>query len=362
LPLFGVIVLAVLLISGIVAMMNSIPLSILTIYRYTEHYLGVTPRGDAAATPMLKERIEEGSPVPLDRISTVRVTDAELQSIVGAMQYAVLAMQRDDMEYMVKRMGGGEIEGRYPAPGEPEAFISEPVARNLNLEVGDTVLGPNSEIGFSPKEVQVVGIIENPYWLMMIPYEYHVENHFPPVDLLMAYAENLQDQKLLDRWAAEEFEGERVRYFAYFELLEEVDSTFKILYAILNVVIALLVVVITLMMGMLINIFQSQRVQEFGLLQALGYTKAALVKRLLGETALVVSISWVIGVGLAFGMLNYIKAAMFDPRAFALDPLDSEAYLYTLPVPLVIFLVAVVTVLLRLRQADPVGVIERRLI
>ena len=137
---------------------------------------------------------------------------------------------------------------------------------------------------------------------------------------------------------------------------------FRILYSILNVVIGLLVVVITLMMAMLMNIYQSQRLQEFGLLQALGYARKRLMRRVLVETALVMAGGWALGLVVAFLLLSVVKAILFDPRAFMLDPLDRQAYLYTVPVPIVIFLAASWTISRRFKKFDPVGVVERRLV
>ena len=53
-PLTGVIVLAVLLVGGIVSMIDSIPLSIRTIYNYSRHSLGISPRGDPGLTAQMR--------------------------------------------------------------------------------------------------------------------------------------------------------------------------------------------------------------------------------------------------------------------------------------------------------------------
>jgi putative ABC transport system permease protein/lipoprotein-releasing system permease protein len=50
------------------------------------------------------------------------------------------------------------------------------------------------------------------------------------------------------------------------------------------------------------------------------------------------------------------------PKAFALEIFDTKAYLYTIPLPLCILVVAAVSVILRFRRFDPVGVVERRLV
>lgn len=361
-PLVAVITLAVMLIGGIVSMIDSIPLSIRTIYRYSKQMLGVTPRGDPAQTPIIRARIESEAPVPIDRMMVCRASSAQVRSIVGKWPFVVLALEPDDMRYYLDRMGAAGIEGRLPEPGQPEAIISDPVARNLGLKVGDVLIGPELDEAFSPKPVKVVGIARTDEWLMLAPIEYHRANHFPPIDFLLVFAKNRADQEKLDRWAQKAFKGERAQIFAYEELDRTTAEMFRMLYMILNVVIGTLVLVITLMMAMLMNIYQSQRLQEYGLLQALGYTRRQLLSRAMSESVLVVVGGWIIGLVVAFGLLHLVKATMMDPQAFALDPLDRAAFLYTIPVPLAILAASIFTVWSRFRRFDPVSVVERRLV
>lgn len=362
LPLVAVIVLAVMLVLGIVSMINSIPLSIRTIYRYSQFALGVTPRGDPSLTPSIKKEIEELAPVPIDRIFVCRASGSQVRSIVGKWPFVVLALSPEDMEYYNRRMGVQSIQGRMPQDGQPEALVSEPVARNLGLKLGATLLGPETSESYSPKTVKVVGIADTDQWMMVAPIEYHRENHFPPIDVLMVFARNLSDQRKLDAWALKRFKGQRAQLFAYSELEENTDEMFSILYKILNVVIGTLVLVITVMMAMLINIYQSQRIQEFGLLQALGYTKRRLLRRVIKETLWVVLGGWLVGLAVAFGLLNVTKVVLMDPSAFAIATFDPLALLYTVPIPIAIFVVATMTVAGRFRRFDPVGVVERRLV
>ena len=350
------------LIAGIVALMNSIPLSVTTIYSYSRFSLGVSPRGDQSQLGEIQARIEEGSPIEIERIVICRASTASVDSIVGNWPFVVFGFEQDDMRYYVKKLGGAEISGRYPKAGMPEVVISRSVATNLNLGIGDSLLAPDKVDSYSPYEVKVVGVLDSPEWVMFLPIEYHQENHFPPVDVLLVFAENIDEQEALDTWALKEFEGERARIYAFAHLKEQTDESFKTLYTILNVVIGSLVIVMTIMMGMLMNIYQSQRIQEFGLLQALGYRKSVILKRVLAETGLVLIGSWMLGFLVAYGLLWLVKIQIFDPRAYAIDPTDARAYLYSLPVPIMIYIVASLDVTVRLKKFDPVSVVERRLV
>lgn len=361
-PLTGVIMLAVLLICGIVSLINSIPFSIRTIYMYSRQTLAVTPRGDASQTPRLVEEVKKGSPVPIERIVLARAAGNQVMSIVGKWPFAVIGLKKPDMQYWLDRQSVKTIDGRFPTPGKPEALISEPVARNLNLKLGDSLLKPDDNESYSPYPVKIVGIAKSDMWLMMMSYEYIKANHFPDVDVMLAFAKTLPDQEKLDRWAEKAFKGERAQVFAYHQLEKQTEEMFSILYKILNVVIATLVMVITLMMGMLINIYQTQRLVEFGLLQALGYTKKQLLGRVMRETVSVVVFGWLLGVTFAYLLLLLTKQILMDPKAFALNTLDPTAFLYTIPIPAAILVVASLTVIGRFRRFDPISVVERRLV
>ncbi len=361
-PLTGVIVLAVLLVAGIVSMIDSIPLSIRTIYHYSKSSLGITPRGDASLTPALRAEIERKAPVKPERTMLCRVSSAVVKSIVGKWPFIVIAMAQNDMRFYLAKLHATKLAGRLPMPGAPEALISEPVARNLHLKLGSNLLGPSNADAYSPNNVKVVGIAQTDEWLMVGTIEYHRAYHYPPVDVLLVFARNAEEQSVLDHWAEKYFKGRRAQIFAYHELEKNTNEMFQTLYKILNVVIGTLVLVITFMMAMLMNIYQSQRVQEFGLLQALGYTKRQLLQRVVRESLIVVVVGWALGVVVGFGLLNLVKVVLMDPQAYALDTADRVAFLYSVPIPIAIFLAASLTVIGRFRRFDPVGVVERRLV
>lgn len=361
-PLVAVIVLAVLLVAAIISLINSIPLSIRTIYAYSSRMLGVGPRGDPAQTPVIAEIIKKKSPVPLERLMFCRASSSQVKSIVGKWPFAVIGLNPEDMAYYLGKMGSKSVDGRMPTVGNAEAVISEPVARNLNLKIGSVLLSPDNTENYSPKYVKVVGIAQTDQWIMLVDFKYLNRNHFPPVDIVLAFARTPVEQDKLDRWAADMFKGVRAQVFAYFQVEKSTNEMFVTLYKILNVVIATLVLVITIMMGMLINIYQSQRLVEFGLLQALGYTKRQLLRRVLAETLAIIFVGWTLGVVLAYLGLITVKKVMMDPSAFALNPLDLGAFLYTLSVPIAILAAAFYTVVRRFRTFDPVSIVERRLV
>jgi hypothetical protein len=148
-PLTAVILLAVTLVAGIISMIDSIPYSIRTMYRYSRTMLAISPRGELDATPAIADRLRNESPVPLDRIVICRASGAQVRSIVGKWPFVVFGLEREDMEYILEKYRTRSLTGRLPEHGQPEAIVSRPVARNLRLSIGSVLIGPETQEAFS---------------------------------------------------------------------------------------------------------------------------------------------------------------------------------------------------------------------
>jgi ABC-type lipoprotein release transport system permease subunit len=361
-PLIAVISLAVMLVQSIIALINSIPLSIQTIYRYTDRFLGVSPRLDPTLTPKLVKILTTNPPVEVERVLLCRISGAQVKSIVGKWPFAVLGLEKDDLDYYLKRQSCGALIGRRPIDGKPEMMISTPVAKNLHVKIGDILLKPDDTDNFSRQPVKVVGIISSDRWLMVATKQYFAETQPIPIDFALVCTKDLSKQATYDKWAAKKMKGKFAQLINYSEIEKQSREMFEVLYKIIDAVIGILVLVISIMMGMLMNIYQSQRLVEFGLLQAIGHTKRQLFKRVLIESVIVIIGGWFCGLIIARGLLLFLKAKLMDPQGFALDIADPMAISYTGPVPIAILLIAFATIWLRFRKFDPVAVVERRIV
>ena len=361
-PLIAVISLAVMLVQSIIALINSIPLSIQTIYRYTDRFLGVSPRLDPTLTPKLVKELQENPPVEVERVIICHISGAQVKSIVGKWPFAVIGFDRDDLDYYLKRQGSAGITGRLPVDGKPEMMVSVPVAKNLHVKIGDILLKPDDTDNFSRKPVKIVGIINSDRWMMVATKQYFTETQPIPIDFALICTKDLGQQATYDKWAEKKMKGQFAQLIFYADIEKQSKEMFAVLYKIIDAVIGILVLVISIMMGMLMNIYQTQRLVEFGLLQAIGHTKMQLFKRVLAESVIVIVGGWAVGLVSARLLLMLLKAVLMDPQGFALDVGDPMAISYTGPVPIAILLIAFGTIWLRFRKFDPVAVVERRIV
>ncbi len=362
LPLIAVISLAVMLVQSIIALINSIPLSIQTIYRYTDRFLGVSPRLDPTLTPVFVKELTTKPPVEIERVILCRGSGAQVKSIVGKWPFAVMGFEKDDLEYYLRREDYTGITGRRPVDGKPEMMVSTPVAKNLHVKIGDIILKPDDSDNFSRRPVRLVGIINCDRWLMVSNKQYFADTQPIPIDFALIFTKDRAKQQTYDKWAKTKMKGKFAQLFAYSEIEKDSKEMFAVLYKIIDAVIGILVLVISIMMGMLMNIYQSQRLVEFGLLQAIGHTKNQLFKRVLMESVIVIIGGWFFGLVAARGLLMFLKGNLMDPQGYALDTGDAMAIAYTVPVPIAILVIALGTIWLRFRKFDPVAVVERRIV
>lgn len=362
-PLTLVIVMSVLLIAGIVAMLNSIPTSIRTIYGYNKEFVAVWPRGDPELTEQIAGQIA-GAP-HLGNVFRVRVAIMRVKTIIGQWPFVLFGAEQRDMKPILSRIGLRITEGRLPEAGEAGVVISRAVARNRGYRIGSVVLSPDVQEEWSLIPARVVGIADGEHWFVLGSTEF-IQKSFLGVDMvsLMVMADKRDNQPIVDKYVTDKLKAEaaRARVFSFDQLIEDMDRDLATLYVILNIVIAALVTLLATMMGMLANIHFSQRMVEFGLLQAVGYSRAMLLWRAVLETVYVVVGSWLIGIALSHFSLEVVRALVMEPKGYPMETADWSTYRYTLPVPFAIALFATATVWLRFRRFDPVAIVERRLV
>ncbi len=368
LPMAGVVVLSVFLIAGVVAIANSIDLTVRTIYGYTEYYTYLVPQRQYRTVPGDQRAIVASNP-RVDRIIDGSIFMMNIRSIIGRLPFVVVGVTDADRDYLLERIGSGLIDGRMPADGKPEAIVSEPVARNRGLKIGDVIAGPADEGGFAgaPMPVRLVGIVSGSVWIAMTSKSFTDANFLLNPKCLLVTTKKPADLIALNQWmmpATRKQSGvlspERVQVQSQDHLLAQIRDSLSSMYMIMEIVSGAVIFVIAVVCGMLANIYFTQRLVEFGVLSALGIPRGRLIGRVVGETLLLTISGWIVGSLLTATSLSFLAGNIFPSRGLILDPFDLDAYAHSVPIPIVITVFAVATIVWRLVRLDPVGVIERR--
>jgi hypothetical protein len=358
LPVAFVIVIAVALVASVVTVVNSIDLTVMTMYGYQRHLSVVTPRNAFILSGDLQRKIDSQRLV--ERTFTARPALTVVKTIFGKMPFVVFGLSKEGRETVLRKCGLRLASGRMPADGMPEVALHADIARNRKLKLGDVVLKPDSEDSYSLIPMRLVGTFDGPVWLALSS-ESFIQSNFPlSIQGRVLLARTEEDQRQLDRILDKQLDKSRCRTWTYASLVRETKDALSSLYLIMNVVITIIIFAIAFLTGMLANIYFMQRIPEFATLSAIGYQRSRLVARILAEIGLLCAAGWLVGSLLNVILLLGIKTWIMTPRGLLVDPYDISAYRYTIPLPIAIALFAVLPISRRLRRLDPVSIIEKR--
>ena len=283
---------------------------------------------------------------------------------------SVYGVAEDELSILIDLFGMHLVDGRLPRARSNEIVISEAVARNRGLRVGDTIGRPIQEreevdpmiADDIPIEMVVVGLLSpDDLWLGLASFEY-LESHeltsSRPVHLLVLPAEGRKGE--LDAWLEESVASAQTdvdTYGGQRREFRQLTQSMLLLFAAVESIIAL---VAAIALATLNHIFFTQRREEFGTLHALGRSRPWLVLRTVKETGSAVAVAWLTGAAVCVVGLVCAQATIYAPRGLSLDFFNPVPWIFTLPIPLAVIVGGAGTIARTLSRLDPVAVIERR--
>src|SRR5205807_5989708 len=178
-----------------------------------------------------------------------------------------------------------------------EIALSEEIARSRKVWVGGKVGNNLNELDRLPDAFTVVGIIRGPTRLGIIPLDYMTEHYLFErryqglvVVPQAGHAQAVHDE--LQRLVGDQ----AFRLFDWPYIKAKIDSLIANLDSINRFLILLVTLVLSLVVGLLNNLFFRQRMNEFGLLAAVGYSRRGLIRRLAPGPFAVNLAAWLPGV------------------------------------------------------------------
>jgi hypothetical protein len=278
----------------------------------------------------------------------------------------------EDMAYLVELYGLELEEGHLPRPGTNEMVVSDVLAQNRALDVGD-VIGDPDRLAYAGApslavEFVISGIFARPSspqnasgW-GFISLEF-LENHeaydVPDVPPLIVVPKEGQ-KGALDDWLENELAGADASVMTHRAEVSRIQRKAQQDMLGISVLEGVLAVVAAVGVAVLNYVLTSQRRAEFGVLHALGYGRMQLVRRVVGETAFTTGSAWGLSAILSVIGMLCLRVGVFAPRGLTFDLFYLTPWLYTLPIPVAVLAVTTGTTARTLSKLDPVSIVERR--
>ena len=289
----------------------------------------------------------------------------------------VYAAREQDLPILLDAYGLHLSEGDLVQPRSGHVVLSSALARNRNLSVGSMIGHPVHERDGMPTELTVVGLLEStdpalveragydvppmPRWGGFASYEYvdaHERYAGTPTHVLVVPVGGRESE--MEAWLEETIASPRVR-------IETLGTNYRLWRrntqtAQTSVAIGLTILSAVAGLGLAIlnYIFVTQRRDEFGVLHAVGHSRAALIARTVRESIGIASAAWVIGAAICIAGLFCGQVTLYTPLGTSLDWTNPTPWLFTLPLPIAIVAASTGTIGWALSRLDPVAIIERR--
>lgn len=305
-------------------------------------------KGDLARNPNLE------ATYPTIRVSTYMPT------LAGQTSAHIYAVNREVYPVLMHAFELKLIQGQLPQTGTNQVALHKKFANARGFHVGDVIDPEKDDQEWLPEKLQVAGILDGPTVLSLASLEYvsasrGFQNYpravlaIPRSDAVTAAEEDLQN---LDK--------DLVHPYTFTEEMQQYIRDFSAMDTIVWSINSIVVLVLSLLVGLLNLIYFMDRMNEFGLLLGIGYSRAFVIRRALIEALVLTTAAWVFGILFSQVIYSALNAAVFEPRGVSLSVLNWRAIQFTLPVPIMVGLFSAGTVLWQLRKLDPMQMIERR--
>lgn len=359
LPTLIILTFVVMLVVVILATLRGLKEATLVYAREFEHWTIVFPKRDTRIPPEVRESIA-GHPA-VERVIDSRNCFIRVRTLIGPVPYHLRAARQAEVPFLLGRAGARLREGRLPAPGTSEVALHENLMKANGWALGAEFGMDVTEDDWMPGRFRVVGVLEGPTPMGLASFEY-LNN-----PLVYAFS-----PKLWERLIVVARPGRRGELNAFLRgirdikpwdrerAVDEVSQGFDRILLVLNFISVVLIVVVSVVVGLIHNIFFAQRIDEFAILLAIGHTRRRLLGKVAAETAGIMALAWAAGVAISFALLVSFRAIVLAPRGILMPVAQAAPVLVSLALPAVALVFATVTVVGRLRRLDPVAIIERR--
>jgi hypothetical protein len=243
-------------------------------------------------------------------------------------------------------------------------IVAEATAANRQLQVGD-VVDSNGEFKL-PAPLVIAGIfaratdVADENWLAFASLEF-IQSHeqFAAFPSSLLVIPKPGQKAALDDWLEEGLSGTQVKVSTYRQGLTRHQEDERTILLIIGLVEGIVALVAAVTLAVLNYIFLTQRQTEFGVLNALGYGREWLIRRILRESFFTTATAWGLSVLLCVAALLYMQWGIYQPLGIPLAYANPVPWLFTLPVPIAVLVASAISIQQMLFKLDTVAIIER---
>lgn len=287
-----------------------------------------------------------------------------INNIFGTTSGYVAFMDEADIREIFDDFSLTVTEGRLPKENSYELIMHEDMLKNKGLSVGDTFGSAVDEGEQIDGKYMITGAFSGDSYMAFGTKSYRqkeleelgLDFKNTTFGLLVTPKADLDAMNImLDTMSHDEAAAMTLSYAQ--KTLKDNVSSIKFLMAVIVIVIA---VSISAAVCIVLETTYNDRMEEFGILYAIGYKKSWLFRNIIAEIVVLVFISWILGLILSYGVLSLVAKSVFEPMGQMLSIVSIQSLLYTIIVMAVFVVVTILVTILKFAKKDLIAIIEMR--
>jgi ABC-type lipoprotein release transport system permease subunit len=366
--LMGLIALMTLGVCTMVRLLGSLPEGVYAARNYLTRVSLISAAGPSLDPSVVSQiRTHPG----VARVIQEKGLELEAPYIFG--EHHLFGVTETDMQVLMETCDLGLKAGRLPQPRTNEMALTEEVANTMGLQIGDQIdrsigedwAGDNYYAAI-PAPLELVGILQSqgpePHIrLGFVSYEY-VNSHelfvspwSPGLVVIARNGRAIEVESFLEG----EIASPSTQVMTHRQLSDRYEGFLVMLHVIFGVVDVLVAIVMALVIAAINQIAQTKRLEEFGLLNALGHSKKRLLRRLTLEMAITTGLGWLVGLTLSWMLFALLRESVFQPRGIPLGLATLTPIWFSLPIPLITIAFVAWATRRTFARFDAVAIVER---
>ncbi|MBU3114378.1 ABC transporter permease [Clostridium lacusfryxellense] len=317
---------------------------------------------------MTLQSIEKNKPIPNSIVSIIK-DNPNVDNIIPFVSYktrylipgaatnaSILGVKSEDIAYVMKKHNIKLKEGRMPLENYKEVALDYRMSKNKKKKLGDKIGNSIDKNDSLDGEYTVVAIIEGDGYLSFMPYNTNNNNTnmmnneilvFPKEDKVKEVDNLLLNLPKTD-----------VVVMTLSGIIKNYNELLSTVHT-LDIICVLAIIVMVISVGSSKYVQFFSRKQEIGILNAMGYTKAELMKKAFWEVIIVNLIGFILGMIFGWVSSNLINDAAFRSVGGVAVYFSVKAFLMALYVPLFTTLFTLIPVNRMISKLDPIVMIEQ---
>lgn len=287
-----------------------------------------------------------------------------INNIFGTTSGYAAFMEEADIKEIFNDYSLTVTEGRLPQENSYELIMHEDMLKNKGLSVGDTFGSAVDEGEQIDGKYMITGAFSGNSYMAFGTKSYKqkeleelgLDFQNTTFGLLVTPKADLDTMNtMLDTMSHDEAAAMTLSYAQ--KTLKDNVSSIKFLMGVIVIVIA---VSISAAVCIVLETTYNDRMEEFGILYAIGYKKSWLFRNIIAEIVVLVFISWILGLILSYGVLSLVAKSVFEPMGQMLSIVSIQSLLYTIIVMVVFVVVTILVTILKFAKKDLIAIIEMR--